>query len=152
MPTLPNFELAWLSSWHRCCWHAGFFHKKDDIPDQRQLVCVSTPFFENENENEDDDRSGGDNDKSVLMIWTKYHIMFYRWTGQNPKSCWYGPDKITRKLSQTKYNDKKRSGQNTNKSFGIFSVGIFTVGILSPHLTDWFSIVVTKSTNLTVGI
>ena len=45
-------------------------------------ACVPTPLYEheieNEIENEDEDGGGGDNDKSVLMIWTKYQIMFYR--------------------------------------------------------------------------
>ena len=61
---------------------ARFCHKKDDIFDQWLVGCVPTPLYEDEIENEiedeDEDKSGGDNDKSDLMIWTTYQIMFYR--------------------------------------------------------------------------
>ena len=44
------------------------------------------------------------------------------------------PDKIPIEVETDKMpNNKKKSGQNANKSFGILFIGILSVGILSYH-------------------
>ena len=54
-----------------------------------------------------------------LHIRNKHFSSSWRWSRQNPKSCWGSPDNIPKKMNREIPKDIKKSEQNANKSFGI---------------------------------